>query len=170
MLAAGRAGSAFSCCVTRMIRTYSERPVWPGSRPSPALPGFPLKWLAETAVPRVLALSCSGGAAERIDIPQLYSAREIFHAHFSMHFSSRLAQPYHAKLCLRALVLKVKEITRLELSADPLQRCSASADRAQTGGLGKGPGVCVHAPDLYRKFDNNALLTTAIHAWRYLVE
>lgn len=111
-----------------------------------------------------LSLARSARTAKRIYIPKLDVFGKIFHADFALHFRSRFAEPHHAELRFRALILKVNHIARFELRINALQRRSVAADRAQTCRLCKWTRMCVHAPDFYGKFDSNALLAAAVHA------
>ncbi len=110
-----------------------------------------------------LSLADGGGAAERIYVPELGVGGKIFNTNFALHFRAGAAEPHDAELRLDAFVLHIDQVARFELSVDALQGCAATADGAQAGGLREGAGVGVHAPDLYRKLDENTRLTATIH-------
>ncbi|MGA8429208.1 MAG: hypothetical protein WB729_05275 [Candidatus Sulfotelmatobacter sp.] len=112
-----------------------------------------------------LALADGGGAAERVDVPELGVGGEIFDADFALHLCAGAAQPDYAELGFDAFVLHVDQIAGLELSVDGLEGCTATADGTQAGGLGEGTPIGVHAPDLYGKFDENTRLTATIHSY-----
>ena len=111
-----------------------------------------------------LSLAGGSGAADGIYVPELGVLGKVLDADFTLHFGARLSQPDHAKLGLRAVILQIDDHARTKLSFHALQSCTASADSAKAGGLGEWSGVGVHAPDLYGKFDGDALLPAAIHA------
>src|ERR1700686_3081446 len=90
---------------------------------------------------RPLLAPDGGGAAKRMEIPEVDVSGQAFDADLALHSAAVLAQPNDPELGFGTLVLQIEHAASFELSTNAVQRSSTAANDSQARGLSEGGGM-----------------------------
>jgi len=112
----------------------------------------------------LLSLGCDLAATEQIEIPNKRGSVHSLDANFTFFARTHFARPHHAVLDAVVANLHIQKFARQNLASQAMNLCARRAEILDGGGLSKGQGMSVHAPQAYRDESFDSWMAATIHA------